>query len=456
MARKRFVYFLRQNGSGNTGMTITVKRNNLRTWIALATCAAIFAVLGLLSQWVPGVDAQFIDRIVRPCGGTSIGTVRVTTTNILINPCPGGTVTINGVPITPGAGLPDPGSNGFVVRTALNTDVARTLTVSSPIVITNGSGVAGNPLFSCPTCVTSAAALTSTALMTGAGLQAAQTPAATATLLANGNISTPGQVATGNAGGVNGALDLSGLTSGTVTQTVANAAGTWTLTWPTTAGSAGQFLQTNGAGVTTWAAAGGGATCAGCTTNVLAKTTGVGTLGDSRVTDNGTDITLNSGTGIIDLVSVANEIKATNATKLITIDAFTSNGTFDGLNHLISLTENSSGNSLVIDGGIPAITLTSSTINLTSTAVHLSGELTVPKTIRTGTASNTDVAGSLTVGGGGTVTYTFTQTYATAPICVSNDTNAVPLITGASASTTVLTITGNAGHVVTYQCVGLN
>lgn len=59
----------------------------------------------------------------------------------------------------------------------------------------------------------------------------------------------------GTAAGTTGAALLRGTTSGTVTLTVAAAAGTWTMTLPATAGSSGQFLQTNGSGVCTWAAA---------------------------------------------------------------------------------------------------------------------------------------------------------------------------------------------------------
>ncbi len=45
-----------------------------------------------------------------------------------------------------GGGLGDPGANGVVVRTALNTTVARTITgTTSNITVTNGDGVAGNP-----------------------------------------------------------------------------------------------------------------------------------------------------------------------------------------------------------------------------------------------------------------------------------------------------------------------
>jgi hypothetical protein len=50
-----------------------------------------------------------------------------------------------------GGGLPDPGSSGLVIRTALNTTVARTLTgTTNQVIITNGTGVSGNPTFSLP------------------------------------------------------------------------------------------------------------------------------------------------------------------------------------------------------------------------------------------------------------------------------------------------------------------
>lgn len=55
--------------------------------------------------------------------------------------------------------------------------------------------------------------------------------------------------------GNGGEINLVGGTSGTVTIQTAAAAGTWSLTLPTTDGNANEFLQTNGSGVTTWAAA---------------------------------------------------------------------------------------------------------------------------------------------------------------------------------------------------------
>lgn len=71
-----------------------------------------------------------------------------------------------------------------------------------------------------------------------------------------GGFDTTGLFA-GLAGTLSGTLKFNGATSGTVTVQSAAAAGTWTLTLPTTGGNANEFLQTNGSGVTTWAAAAG-------------------------------------------------------------------------------------------------------------------------------------------------------------------------------------------------------
>lgn len=60
----------------------------------------------------------------------------------------------------------------------------------------------------------------------------------------------------GLAGTTAGALLISGVTSGVITVQGAAAAGTYTLTLPPDDGDAGEQLQTDGSGVTTWEAAG--------------------------------------------------------------------------------------------------------------------------------------------------------------------------------------------------------
>ena len=56
----------------------------------------------------------------------------------------------------------------------------------------------------------------------------------------------------GLAGTAAGTLGLSGVTSGVVTLATADAAGTWTMKLPTTGGTNGYILTTNGSGVTSW------------------------------------------------------------------------------------------------------------------------------------------------------------------------------------------------------------
>lgn len=72
------------------------------------------------------------------------------------------------------------------------------------------------------------------------------------------SVSANTYIALGVTGSTTGYTLFNGSTSGSVTLSVAAAAGTWTMKLPTSAGTSGYFLQTDGSGNTTWAAASGG------------------------------------------------------------------------------------------------------------------------------------------------------------------------------------------------------
>lgn len=80
-----------------------------------------------------------------------------------------------------------------------------------------------------------------------------------------------------------GALNFVGLTSGTVTLSVADIAGTWTMKLPTSAGSNGQFLETDGSGNASWANSSGSGTVDSGTAGQLAYYAGSGTTIDGNV-----------------------------------------------------------------------------------------------------------------------------------------------------------------------------
>jgi hypothetical protein len=84
----------------------------------------------------------------------------------------------------------------------------------------------------------------------------------------------------------------------------------------------------------------------------------------------------------------------------------------------------------------------------------LSGQGAVVTAVRSGTTSNTDLAGQLILAGS-SQTYRFTGTYTIPPVCVATDiTAANPLQVNATTST--LTIVGTGGDTVNYICMGRN
>jgi hypothetical protein len=110
----------------------------------------------------------------------------------------------------------------------------------------------------------------------------------------------------GKAGTTSGVLRMAGSTSGNVTLAPASAAGTWTLTLPTSAGTSGQFLQTNGSGVASWV-----------TPNISNSITGTlpvgnGGTGATTLTSNG--VLYGNGTSAIGVTAAGAEHSVLRAT----------------------------------------------------------------------------------------------------------------------------------------------
>ena len=120
---------------------------------------------------------------------------------------------------------------------------------------------------------------------------------------------------------------LNGTTSGTVTIQPAAAAGTWSLTLPTTDGNSGEFLQTDGSGVTTWAAATAGA--GGSDTQVQFNSSGV-LAGDAGLTYNAATNTLTTDVAQLGAAgATTGELKMSGATSgTVTIKPANAAGTY--------------------------------------------------------------------------------------------------------------------------------
>jgi hypothetical protein len=92
-------------------------------------------------------------------------------------------------------------------------------------------------------------------------------------------------------------------------------------------------------------------------------------------------------------------------------------------------------------------------------AAPISNSTSVPdytaQAVRSGSSSNTDLTGRITLSGG-TATYNLTETYASAPNCLTADVTTPANASSVSESTTVLTFTGTGTDVIKYQCNGRN
>ena len=110
---------------------------------------------------------------------------------------------------------------------------------------------------------------------------------------------TRGRVSFGTSGTESARIEINGGTSGIVTIQPAAAAGTYTLTLPTTDGASGEFLQTNGSGVLTWAAASGGSPAGNFGNLQINRNGAFATPGsDSLDYENGTGLTVKNDVNV--------------------------------------------------------------------------------------------------------------------------------------------------------------
>lgn len=195
-----------------------------------------------------------------------------------------------------------------------------------------------------------------------------------------------GALTIGAASGNTGALKLAGTTSGTVTLSTADAAGTWTMKLPTSGGTNGYVLSTDGSGNTSWVAqSGGGGTPGGSDTQIQFNNAGA-FGGSSGLTWNDT-------------------------TKLLTATGL---GTGGGAN-TGGLTV--SGGALTLSGNISANAWTTSGIRQKSVAATLT-DLTSTGTVA---AAYTNVYGGNTIAASNATTFTdYFTTFITQPTAGTN------------------------------------
>ena len=250
-------------------------------------------------------------------------------------------------------------ANGFAgsVATATTTPaITISTTINAPVLAGNGTAISA---------ATTTGSGSTVVLATSPTLVTPVIGIATGTSLA-----VSGTLTTGAAAGTTGALLLKGTTSGTVTLSVADAAGTWTMKLPTTDGDASQFLQTDGSGNTTWATPSGTGDVVGpasATDNAIVRfdgTTGK-LIQNSTVTisDAGGIATTIANTGNAIGLSVTQN-DTTNNPNAVTI---TNAGSGDG----IGITQNGTGYAIDITGTSTTGTL----FNVYTNAIRSSGVL---------------------------------------------------------------------------------
>ena len=414
-------YIVELNATNNTLLTLpssgtVTALGNAKT----GTGSVVLATAPTLSTPVLG-DAIATSIVVGSPSGGNIGAGTINATGLFVNgvAISGSALTIGSTPIANGnsgfilydnsgvvGNLATIGSGSVVLAnspilisptlgaanaTSINgltiTASTGTLTIPNGGTLRTTGAYSVNFTVSAPTSLTLPSSGTVTALgnvVTGSGSIVLSTnPALTNPNLGNAtgaSLSVSGTLSgaslqLGTAGSIEGQLFLSGSTSGTVTVKSAVAAGTWSLTLPTNGGAAGQFLQTTGGGVTTWAAAPGVVIN---TTTITGGTSGyilfnnAGTVGQLPTTGTGS-VVLSNAPSITSPTLITPSLGIATATTINGLHIGTTTGTLNI----------ASGVTLTINGFNVALTA----VGATSLTLPTSGTVTALGNVVTGTGS---------------------------------------------------------------------
>jgi hypothetical protein len=239
--------------------------------------------------------------------------------------------------------------------------------------------------------------LTTPLAVTSGGTGLATTAAGT--LLSSTALNTISATATptlGVAGTTAGSLGLSGSSSGVVTLNTAAAAGTWSMTLPTTGGTDGFILTTNGSGVTSWTNptalgvdldVGTTAITGGTSGRVLYNNAGV--LGEYAVTGTGSVVLGTSPTFTTSAIFPAGTVSAPG----ITTTGDTNTGIYFPAADTLGLVTNGTERMRITSGGLVGIGTTSPGGAIGSERLRVTGTSTDSWPIAIEDSANTVAAG---------------------------------------------------------------